>query len=483
MAFLPLDKKFHPDFAIPNKKPVTDVGSIAISDKWKGRILQAWMPTHGSRLYDVANNKFLSVPGGNTQAGKQGLVVDTATTSIATRADITSINKQEGCHIVCCSPDVLNTNHYIFDSTGTRQLAFFNGGGELVYYANGTLRVGLSLTGFVSAGDYINIVFEWPSSNIWINGKLFSNGTDSSISGIGTELTLFTRFNDTESLDGKRVFFATVNGPCNGQNLSSDPYQILKPVTQTGYFTAEATGANTLTADSGAYTYTGTASDLISARLLTAGSGSYAYTGASVDLNHGRTLAADSGGYTYNGTAAGLIADRLLTAASGSYAYTGTSAGLIADRVLTAESGSYAYTGTAAALTFASAGNFILTADSGAYTYSGTNAGLIADRLIAAATGSYTYSGTAVDLTRGFTLVASTGAYAYTGTAVGFVKQSVLGAVSGTYVYNGTNASLTFTPIPADIPIAGGVTVSGMFGTGATLTSSFGTGATVKGSL
>ena len=348
MAFLPLDKKFHPDFAIPGKKPVTDVGSLVIADDWKGRILQAWMPTHGSRLYDVANNKFLSVPGGNTQAGKQGLVVDTATTSIATRADITSINKQEGCHIVCCSPDVLNTNHYIFDSTGTRQLAFFNGGGELVYYANGTLRVGLSLTGFVSAGDYINIVFEWPSSNIWINGKLFSNGTDSSISGIGTELTLFTRFNDTESLDGKRVFFATVNGPCNGQSLSADPYQVLKPVTQTGYFTAEATGATTvnLTGQSvatsqGTLTVTGAASVTINGQSVTSAQGAPTIsTAAGVDVTlTGQVTTSSQGAITVIAGAGVALAGQVVTSAQGSLSVSGQAALTLTGQSITSGQG------------------------------------------------------------------------------------------------------------------------------------------------
>jgi hypothetical protein len=222
-----------------------------------------------------------------------------------------------------------------------------------------------------------------------------------------------------------------------------------------------AIGANNLAADSGTYTYSGTAASLLADRLLSA----------------------DSGAYTYAGTAAELIKGSLLAADSGSYAYTGTTADLIRGLVLDASTGAYTYTGTTVTLTFASAGDFTLTADSGAYVYSGTVAELVSSRVLTADSGAYVYTGTNAELTSGFMLQADTGTYAYTGTAVDFVQQRVLDALSGTYVYNGTAANIFFTPVPPDVPEADGLTVSGAFGNGVSFSATFGTGATVKGKL
>jgi hypothetical protein len=155
------------------------------------------------------------------------------------------------------------------------------------------------------------------------------------------------------------------------------------------------------------------------------------------------TLAADSGSYTYTGTANALTSDRLLAAVSGSYAYTGTALDLNLGRTLALDAGAYTYTGTAIDLTFTGAGAFTLTADAGAYTYSGTANALIADRVIVGASGSYVYSGTALDLNLGRILALDSGSYAYTGTALAFGKNSVLSAISGSYIYSGTSIVIT----------------------------------------
>ena len=236
-------------------------------------------------------------------------------------------------------------------------------------------------------------------------------------------------------------------------------------VTTTVAIAPPATGASTLTASSGTYTYSGTAATLAAGKILTADSGSYAYTGTAAALTF-----APASSFT-------------LTADSGTYSYTGTNTGVIFGASLTADSGAYTYSGTAAALTFASAGNFTLTADNGAYSYSGTIAVLTADRVLVASSGAYAYSGTAATLSKGFSLAANSGAYAYSGTNIDFSKTSVLNAVSGNYVYNGTNVSLLYTPIGPDIPTADGLTVSGSFGNGVSFTASFGSGVAVKGKL
>lgn len=210
-----------------------------------------------------------------------------------------------------------------------------------------------------------------------------------------------------------------------------------------GAFEVVSGGADTLEADSGTYTYTGTAAGLLADRLLSADSGTYTYTGTAADLSKGSLLTADSGSYAYTGTAVELTRSLVLDANTGAYTYTGTAAELSRGLLLGADTGTYSYTGTAATLTFASAGNFTLPADSGTYSYSGTAASLVSSRLLAADSGTYVYTGTNATLTSGFMLQADTGTYAYTGTAVDFVQQRVLAADSGTYTYNGTNVTLT----------------------------------------
>jgi hypothetical protein len=250
-----------------------------------------------------------------------------------------------------------------------------------------------------------------------------------------------------------------------------------------GAFTVAASGAFTLTAASGGYTYSGAEAALAAGKILSTDSGGYAYSGAAAALSPGFSLSADSGSYTYSGTAAGLTKSALLTADSGAYSYNGTNAGVLFGASLAADSGAYAYTGTAATLTFASAGNFTLVGESGAYSYSGTIAALTADRVLVGLSGGYAYSGTAAALSKGFSLAADSGAYSYLGTNIDFSNNAVLNALSGNYVYNGTNVSLLYTPIGPDIPTADGLTVSGTFGNGVSFTASFGNGVAVKGKL
>jgi hypothetical protein len=253
------------------------------------------------------------------------------------------------------------------------------------------------------------------------------------------------------NLDGKFHYYIVHEKALNRgevEELQRNPFLLLKPAIDITYFTSTAGGgAFTLTADSGTYTYTGTAAATEAGRKITANSGSYAYSGTAAGLNYGFVLTADSGSYTYTGTNAAVEAAFNLAANSGSYTYSGTAADLNLGRTLSGDSGSYTYSGTAVALTFASAGSFTLTADSGSYTYSGTAASVAAGVVMAASSGSYTYSGTSATLTRNYPLAANSGSYTYTGTANAFVKDSAIAANSGTYGYTGTAAILRYSAV------------------------------------
>lgn len=186
-------------------------------------------------------------------------------------------------------------------------------------------------------------------------------------------------------------------------------------------YTEGGGGSFTLTADTAAYTYTGTAADVLL----------------------GAEVSADSGSYTYTGTAADLQAGFSIDAATGAYTYTGTAADLQASFVLTGDLGVYTYSGTDATLTFAGASDYTLTADSGAYTYTGAAADVQAGVNLSADSGSYTYTGTDAGLTRNFPLSADSGTYTYAGTDVGFLFDAVVVADSGTYTYLGTGVTLS----------------------------------------
>lgn len=155
------------------------------------------------------------------------------------------------------------------------------------------------------------------------------------------------------------------------------------------------------------------------------------------------TLTADSGAYTYTGTNAGVEKGSNLAADTDSYTYSGTNADLNRGYTIAADTDSYVYTGTNATLTFAGAGAFTLEADSGSYTYTGTNAGLKAAFSLAADTDSYTYNGTNVALSRGYYLSADTDAYNYSGASVDFSLDAVLNAETVSYNYTGSNVSIT----------------------------------------
>jgi len=127
---------------------------------------------------------------------------------------------------------------------------------------------------------------------------------------------------------------------------------------------------------------------------LTADSGTYTYSGTAATLTHDIPLALDSGTYTYSGTAVDFKVDRILTADSGTYTYSGTALALKFGRILALDSGTYTYTGTSVELDL----GFTLSADSGTYTYSGTALTFTRTLIFPLASGGYTYSGTDVIL-------------------------------------------------------------------------------------
>lgn len=120
------------------------------------------------------------------------------------------------------------------------------------------------------------------------------------------------------------------------------------------------TVAYTISADGGAFSYSGNNANLLYSRVLTSNSGNYNYSG-----NNANLVYTPAGAYT-------------LTADSGGFAYSGDNANLLYNRKIVADVGTYTYSGNNATLTYVPfSGAYTLVAESGTFTYFGNNAELI----------------------------------------------------------------------------------------------------------
>lgn len=130
-----------------------------------------------------------------------------------------------------------------------------------------------------------------------------------------------------------------------------------------------------LSADSGSYSVTGSATTFLRGYALAADPGGYVTTGDAASLSYGYAMSADAGSYTLTGSDAAILAARILETAAGGYTVTGLEALLDLDAaliqyVLSVDPGSYAITGSDA--TFLR--SHILSVDAGSYTVTGSDA-------------------------------------------------------------------------------------------------------------
>lgn len=123
----------------------------------------------------------------------------------------------------------------------------------------------------------------------------------------------------------------------------------LAPWAIVGYVIASGGGvAYSLSAATGTYSLTGTASTLTTGRVLPLDTGSYTLTGEAATLTTGRNLTLAAGSYTLTGTAAVLAKGYVLSAAAGTYSVTGQTLTPQVSRSLALATGSYTITGSAA---------------------------------------------------------------------------------------------------------------------------------------
>lgn len=409
MSLLRLPKSLHPDFSTPNKQPLGDVEidwsnplarslkffSIPQNGKMRDFVSELAGSESGTIAYGRDLNGNYARSNGSASIGFSGLVHNIgsgANTMLARyKWDGTGSNFQT----VMSLPNNNQLGVYWPEKPATPLMG-----------QDSTTAATQSWSGAVIANQVETFSISSTGSGATADG--YREGIKQTViapkahtySG-STGLNLFVG-QGSEYAEGFLYFAAVWNRKLTDAEqfeFARDPYQILKPKTQAFYFVPDAaTGSFTLSADSGAYNYTGATNDLLLGALLSADSGAYSYTGTAVDLTTGFNLQADSGTYTY--------------------------------------------TGTDAALTFASAGEFTLSADSGVYNYTGTDASLKAAFNLEGDPGNYTYTGTDAALAFGYSLAADSGGYTYTGTDVTFSTTIRLNAESGNYVYNGNNATL-----------------------------------------
>jgi hypothetical protein len=127
---------------------------------------------------------------------------------------------------------------------------------------------------------------------------------------------------------------------------------------------------------------------------LIANNGTYSYTGQTATLLRNKVIEAAQGSYAITGQTAGVYRNRTLTANNGSYTVTGQDASIFKTKLITASAGSYSLSGQDATITYVGSGtNYSLVAAKGDYTYTGQTATLKRSKLITASNGTYSITG------------------------------------------------------------------------------------------
>lgn len=110
-----------------------------------------------------------------------------------------------------------------------------------------------------------------------------------------------------------------------------------------------------VTAEPGAFTFTGQAATLAGAFKIAADAASFALSGQDAGLKFGGVVTAAAGSFAFTGQDAGLSAARRIAADAVAFALTGQDAGFVVTHALAADAGTFAISGQDASLTYAGA--------------------------------------------------------------------------------------------------------------------------------
>jgi len=235
MTLYTLPKKFHPDFRQPNKQPRTLVECDPRFGKTK-----CYLPTP-SGVLDISKGEIVPYENMSHKIDLGGVVTNPTGSNSVVEIPTEGMNKDSGAWLIRLKRDSSGTTNYLMDSTGTRHIFLFTSASTLQYFTNTGIRINTSTSGFPPFGEYFNMAITWPESELWINGSLIVTGTSGAPTGLGTNYTLSNRFTKNEPLLGSIALFAILDNKGKGsvKQLTTDPYQILKPVTPVVYFTAD----------------------------------------------------------------------------------------------------------------------------------------------------------------------------------------------------------------------------------------------------
>jgi hypothetical protein len=315
------------------------------------------------------------------------------------------------------------------------ELRFYAGIGWKVYVDTFSPLI-TSATDTIQTGRPFTIVVNSDSSGnfaVYVDGNLIGSATNTNELYPRTSdyFGILERGGDSGGNATGICFLAgfsqTDVGTDEAQRLSLDPYRLIEPANQSPFLISVPAGGSTytLTAESGTYTFSGSAAALITTKNLSAETGAFTFAGSDATITYNPvtsySLTAEAGSYSFAGSAAAFTVSRSLLAEAGSYSFSAADAGITYNPVgaysLTAEAGSFAFTGADATFKVSRA----LTANQGAYAFEGSTAALTYGRKLTAEAGSYAFAGSDATFSRGvYALTADAASYTFNGSAVTF---------------------------------------------------------------
>lgn len=312
----------------------------------------------------ISGNSAFTFPAVSKNHGKEIRVIDTGSSSTIDAGDVVQPSGACSMFFGFYSNIAIANGDRTFANNGAASiLSRNNGSGNAEFLINPLTNDRVSHSWSPQIGELVILGGSWGGNDtpLKVYSKTKTDGikiTTNGATSTGTYSISANTLNPLSTLDGGfifAIFFDKQIPDVQARRImESNGDSLLEPQSPSLYFTPEAAGGITLTADSGTYSYVGTNVGLLTTRILQADSGAYTYIGTSVNLLRGFTL--------------------------------------------TANTGAYVYTGTDATLTFTPVGAFTLIAETGTYTYSGTDINFNRNRVMIASSGVYTYSGADIQI-------------------------------------------------------------------------------------
>lgn len=357
MGLLILPKQFHPDFAIKNRKPV---GEIEVD--WANQITRgleaAYIFDNELSVRDYAK----SIHNG-TATGTPNFIgtIRGRSLNFSGSSEFMSIPDHQGLNFLT-GEDFTFVNGIIANDTGAAEVfekqlgqPFYQLASQTTwnFFVRNTAGGAAFITSSrnVVANEYVNVACvrrTGGTNTISVNGLLVGSLVDPG-GDVNPATPLKICQGNLGTFNGKLFYmwvFRRALSTAEIKSLNIDPYQILKPATPITYFTPSGAVAESITADSGSYIYTGTDTPLVTAFNATALSGSYSISGTTTPIIADVNVVANAGSYALTGTNIDLRFGSTITVDAGSYAQTGTLVNLNFIGNMTVDAGSYIITGT-----------------------------------------------------------------------------------------------------------------------------------------